>query len=124
MVAATWRLPGLDDIMMAEAGALLATVRLVMDCGFRRVVFEGDNESLIRRIQNGKIDDRSYLGSFIMEIQSLQYYFDKCQFSFIPRCCNKVADSLAHLAHTDPNKVWIEEVPIVVHDVYFHDLIQ
>ena len=35
-----------------------------------------------------------------------------------------VADSLTHLAHTDPNLVWIEEVPPTINDIYIFDLIR
>lgn len=94
-----------------------------MECGFRRLVFEGENETIIRRIQNDKLVDRSYLGETIKGIQKIQSGFDMCSFKFIHRDSNIVAHMLAQLALIDPNKVWLEEVPPPITDVYFHDLL-
>jgi ribonuclease HI len=119
MAAATWRLPGFEDATTAEACALWKTMSLAKECGFRRVIFEGDCEKVIRQIQNSNIQDRSYLSLIVKEIQHIQSFFDKCSFRFTHRSGNKVADRMAQLAHTDPNVVWIEEVPLAVTDVYF-----
>lgn len=73
---------------------------------------------VFRMLQNKERQERSYLGLFIQEIQRVQSAFDKCIFRFTPRSGNRVADSLAHLAHSDPNVVWIEEVPPAINDVF------
>jgi len=86
-------------------------MRLAIDCGFKRVVFEGDNEKVFTLVQNDISDIRSYLGRILSEIQKLQSQIDTCRFSIIPRTANSVAHNLAHLAHYDPNRIWIEEVP-------------
>lgn len=120
MAAATWNLPGQDDAAMAEAYALLSTVRLAVDYDFRRVIFEGDNKRLMQRILDLRKQDKSYFGSIVKEIQQHQKFFNLCLFSYIPRLGNSVAHSLARLAHSKPNRVWIEEVPNDINEVYFH----
>jgi hypothetical protein len=87
------------------------------------MIFESDSETLIRMVKDTTQRNRSYLGSVIQEIWSTQSYFDTCNFAFTHRTGNKVADSLAHLAHEKPNLIWIEEVPVEVHSMYFHDLL-
>jgi len=65
---------------------------------------------------------RSYLGCMVKEIQLLNDHFETCLFSFTRRSGNMVAHNLGQLAHTEPNMVWKEEVPISINEVYFHDL--
>jgi len=122
MVSAEWEMSGYGDAQLAEAYALLQTVRLAIDCGFKRMVFEGDNEKVFNLVQNDISDIRSYLGRILNEIQKLQSQIDTCRFSVISRAANSVAHNLAHLAHSDPNRIWIEEVPYSTQEVYFHDL--
>jgi hypothetical protein len=114
---------GAEDVLMAEAMALLLTVRLARDCGIRHMVFEADNEKAIRLIQKHKIEDITYLGMIIYEIGALKSSFDTCQFKHISRKCNSLAHHMAQLAHSSPNRVWIEEVPLEVQNMYFHDIL-
>lgn len=123
MAAATWSLDGSDDPLMTEAFALLTTMRLAIDCGFRKIIFEGDNERVILMARNGKLHNKTYLGSIIEEIQSLQRAFDICNFNFSHKSSNKVTHKLAQMAHSEQNHVWLEEVPNTILDVYFHDLV-
>jgi len=123
LATATWQTPGVKDVMFAEAFALMKTMRLAIDCGFRRVLFEGDNEKLMKRIQTEELEDRSYLGFIMKEIQVLQSLFDTCQCNFINREANATTHSLAHLAHSNPNEIWIEEVPEAISDVYVTDIL-
>lgn len=122
LAAATWKIPGSDNVELAEAYGLLLTMRLARDCGFREVIFEGDNEKIWNMTRFGSKENRSYLGSVIQEIQRTQSYFAKCNFQFTHRDNNLVGHKLAHLALSDPGKVWIEEVPPLISEVYFHDL--
>ncbi|XP_024640794.1 uncharacterized protein [Medicago truncatula] len=123
MASAAWKIKGTEEVILAEAFSLLSTVRLAIDCGFRQMIFEGDNEKVFRTLKDNKIEDRSYLGSIIKEIQRLQFSFDKCQFNFIPGECNTTAHSMAQVAHSNPNSIWIEEVPTQISAVYFKDLL-
>lgn len=68
---------------------------LSRDCGFRRLIFKGDSKIVICKVKTEKIQDRSYLGCMVREIQSLQHHFDLCLFRFTHRKGNKLAHSLA-----------------------------
>lgn len=89
MAAATWKVKGFEDATLAEAHALLATVHFAVDCGFRRVCFEGDNEKVMRLAQSINLEDRSYMGSVVKEIKAMQWSFDAWQFQSISRKYNK-----------------------------------
>jgi ribonuclease HI len=123
MASGTWVNSRSDNVLEAEAFAIMTAMRFAKECGFRCVELEADNESLIQRIKVGLDTDRSYLGLFLAEIHRLQSTFNICRFSFIPRDGNATAHSLAQLAHSEPNLVWIEEVPLAVHTMYFKDLL-
>jgi len=123
MAIATWRIKGANDVMMAEVFALLLTVRIARDFGFRHMVFEVDNDKMVRMAQKNKIDNISYLGKVIYEIGALKSSSDTCHFRYISWNCNEVAHTMAQLAHSSTNKVWIEEVPLEVQEVYYHDIL-
>jgi hypothetical protein len=46
MVAATWKVPGMDNVELAEAFGLLNTMRMAHEFGFRKGTFEGDNKRI------------------------------------------------------------------------------
>jgi len=122
MVSATWETPCCNDPLLAEGFALLSTMRLAQDYGFRKLVFESDNEQLIHMVKEENRSNRSYLGSILQKIWSTQSLFDTCQFVFTHRSGNRLADSLVQLAHDKPNLVWFEEVLIETNSLYFHEL--
>jgi len=91
--------------------------------GFKKVHFESDNERLVRLLQGSEEVERMYLGSIIQSTKSLLSVFSEYKFTHVKRSDNVVAHCLAQLANTDPNKVWVDNVPIQVHHFYFLDLI-
>jgi len=116
MAAVVWKVKGPNDVSLAEAFALLHSVAI--ECGFWRVLIEGDNAKVFRfcsKWKNGR--------QILKEIQLFQWQLDMCQFQSIPRVCNKMAHCLAQIAHSDPKKVWIEEVHKGTSEVYSQDLI-
>lgn len=123
MAAATWKVPGSENAMLAEAFGLLKSMTMARECGFRKVVFEGDNETIWKMVRKSNTEDRTYLGSVILEIQRIQLEFDICQFMFTHRENNVPAHQLAQLAISDPDNVWIEDIPPSINEVYFQDLL-
>jgi len=121
MAASTWETDGIDNVLEVEAHALLTGMRFAKDSGFRTVVFEGDNEKLMRLVREDYVHNRSYLGLMLQEIHRAKSSFDTYQFLFTLRSGNKVANRLAQLAHFEPNKVWMEEVPLEISSLYFQD---
>jgi hypothetical protein len=75
MAVATWLVDGNEDVTLAEANGLLLNVRFTQDCGFRLVVFEGDNKVVFDKVKEAEKGDRSYFGFVIKKIQSLSYNF-------------------------------------------------
>jgi len=122
-VAATWSRHGFEDVLTAEAFGLYAGVVLALCSGFHNVIFENDNKSVIEKIQRKGFEDRTYMGSIVSEIWTLIGQFVNCRFCFTHRQGNQVAHAMAQFAHSEPNKVWRESVPIPAQNVYIHDLI-
>lgn len=118
MAAATWKLSGFLSAETAEASTICKMMKLAVACGFRKVIFKCDCAKVIRMIQEGGEDERSYLGNFIHEILFMQNQFEECRFCFSHRECNTVAHNLARLALSEPNNFWVEEVPIQIWDMY------
>jgi hypothetical protein len=54
MASVTWNLPGPDEALEAEAYAMIQTMCLARDCGFRRLIFESDSERLIWMVKTDK----------------------------------------------------------------------
>jgi len=98
--------------------ALLNSVKLARDCGFRHMEFESDSEHLVGMLKSKENRNRSYMGLIIREIISLMSHFDLCVFRRTHRLGNSVAHCLAQLAHSEPNRVWIEEVPVQIQSLY------
>jgi hypothetical protein len=71
MASATWRYGGFDCVTTAEAFPILSTMKLVQQCGFRRMMFESDNEKVIKLLQHKDVFHRSYLGSMFREMLKL-----------------------------------------------------
>jgi hypothetical protein len=65
MAAATWKCTGSDHAETAKAFGYLSAINFAKECGFRRVVIEGDNERIIRILQNNLTLDRSYPGEVL-----------------------------------------------------------
>jgi len=123
MAAATWNLDGFDDVATTEAAAILHTMKLARDCGFRNMIFESDSEVVVRLLQREDRNHRSYLGLMVREMLCLRNDFDSCCFSFSHRSTNGLTHSLAQLAHSAPNKVWIEDVPQAITSLYSREIL-
>ena len=78
---------------------------------------------MIKLLNGTKEDNRLYLGSIIDSILSLWSHFSQYIFSHIQRTGNALAHFLAQLATTDPDKVWMEDVPSDASSLYFSDIV-
>jgi ribonuclease HI len=122
LAAATWEIPGADDPQLAEACALYEAVRFARDCCFRDVIFECDNSQVVHLLNSNR-NPKSYVGNFIRGINCNRGYFRNCSFRHIGRRANEAAHCLALLAHDEPNRVWIEEIPNQLAPVCTKDLL-
>ncbi|KAK2355525.1 Ribonuclease H superfamily protein [Trifolium repens] len=108
---ATWEVPGNDNPLLAEAYVLYHAVRFAMECCFRTVFFESDSAGLIKLLNSDEQNPRSYVGSIVEGIKCSRSSFRFCSFKHINRESNQAAHNLALWAHSEPNRMWIEENP-------------
>ena len=77
----------------AELQALLMAMQHVWSRGYTHVVFEGDNQQVMKLL-NGK--SRNFqVHNLLREIQVWQVRFTSSTFTWVPRAQNKAADCLA-----------------------------
>jgi hypothetical protein len=111
VAAATWVMPGPDDVSLAEAFAIYNAIHLAKYCCFLNVRFESDNTRVIASINSEGSNPRNYVGNVIRGIRCNMNEFRECSFHHINREANQTTHKLASLAHEEPNRVWIEEYP-------------
>jgi hypothetical protein len=119
----TWLCPGFECAAAAEAWGLYQAALHAVERGFQKVHFESDSERVNKLILKEEEEQRTYLGSIVRCIKSLVSMFSESKFTHVKRKGNSVAHCLAHLATTNPNRVWAGEVPDPAQSLYFHDLI-
>lgn len=96
---------------MAEAKASLQAITVVEELGFRKIVLEGDNSTVIKKI-NDENKDQSLLSTFIKEIKNRSTRFESFTCTFSGRAVNQAAHKIAKEGKRWPNQsVWIEEAP-------------
>jgi hypothetical protein len=123
IAAATWKVPGANEPLLAEAFALYKAMTLAIECCFQVVEFESDNKRLVQLINLGDNNPNSYVGSIVWGINCIKHSFRSCIVRHINRQANKASHCMAQLAHSEPNKVWIEETPSQLVNVLIRDLI-
>lgn len=111
MATTTWQIDGFDDAASTEAFSILKTMQLALDCGFLRVIFEYDNQTVIKLLKKEIRNNMTYVGKMVNEMLTMKTSFDCCLFSFKHRDCNRVAHHMAQLTLTEPNRVWLEDIP-------------
>jgi hypothetical protein len=121
LASATWRIPGFNDPTTAEACALYFTTILAIECCFLNVDFEVDCSTVSDAVNTSSPNPRSYFGNYIRGIQRNKVLFQSCTFSQISRKANSVAHGLAHLAHTVPNCIWMEDTHPLIVPLVFSD---
>ncbi|KAL0361209.1 UNVERIFIED_CONTAM: hypothetical protein Sradi_3805400 [Sesamum radiatum] len=85
---------------LAEAFAARETILLARQCGWRRIMLEGDCASFHLKLTSGQ-DDFAATGAITRDIKNLSTEFDSCIFSLVRRTANKVAHCLARKAHSN-----------------------
>ncbi|XP_012845905.1 PREDICTED: uncharacterized protein LOC105965904 [Erythranthe guttata] len=86
---------GTVQAVEGEAHAALKAIQKSKTKGWASVIIEGDCRQLISAID----DEDSTLcpiGAYVEDIRALMLSFNSCQFSFVPRNCNKLAHALAN----------------------------
>jgi hypothetical protein len=123
VAAATWKVPGANEPLLAESFAIYKAMTMAIDCCFQEVEFESDNKRLVQLINLGENNPNSYMGNIVWGINCIKRSFRSCIVRHITRQANKASHCMAQLAHSEPNKIWIEETPSQLVNVLIWDLI-
>ena len=111
MVSLAEKLVMPQTVEILEAMAPRRAMIFMEELGMRRVIFEGDLETVIKALTGGCLD-RSSIGHIVKDCKSLMGCFQTYSFSHVRRQSNGVAHALARRArNSSPLSVWMESVP-------------
>ena len=116
------RIPLPQTVAEVEILACRRAVSFALELSLHEVVFEGDAVGVINAIKPGTIEHSSF-SHIIDNIYHSSSQLNWCDFCFVNRSCNKVADALAKKAKEGEDfKVWSEDIsrdiaPLVASDV-------
>ena len=111
-----------QTVAEVEILACRRPVIFVLELSLLKVVFESDAAGVINAIKYGSAEHSSS-GRIIDDIYHSSSQLNCCDFCFVNRSCNKVADALAKKAKEGEDfKVWLEDIsrdiaPLVASDV-------
>lgn len=101
-------------VASSEEGEVLAcrkALDFAFDAGFREIVLEGDNATIMKSLLSLWVN-RSRLGHIYDDIRTLAMSFRSLTVSCIRRSANAVAYSLAHFVNQlESEIIWLEESP-------------
>ena len=110
------------SVIEVEVMAARRALELALECGFQRIVLEGDSEVLYKALQQGN-RCLAHHDHLITDIQFLISHFNAFKLSVVHRHCNKLAHALARRATVPPfMSVWMEDVPLNLLSVFQADL--
>ncbi|KAK9993995.1 hypothetical protein SO802_023698 [Lithocarpus litseifolius] len=105
-----------------EALACLKAAQFALELGITRVVFEGDSAVVINALLQGAGAFASF-GNILDDIRVLSTAFQLVDFTFVSRCCNSVADTLAKNAKIFVGaQVWLHDVPADIAPLVLRDV--
>ena len=107
----------------AEVLACRRAVEFALECGFREMVVEGDNQSVMSALER-KSCLFSRVGHILQDVLCLLNKFRWSQVQFAKRSANTVAHLLARHAKSESHDViWLEESPpLVVQALYLNSI--
>ena len=107
----------------AEILACRRAVEFALECGFREMVVEGDNQSVMTALER-KTNLSSRVGHILPDMLCLLNGFGWSQILFAKRSVNTVAHLLArHAKNGSHDVIWIEESPPTVVQALYLDSI-
>lgn len=80
--------------LFLEAIAFDEGIKFALAKGVNKVIIEGDAQIVVEALNCNKLDN-SYLKLLIDDIKERSKELEEVTFSWIPRCCNLVANNLA-----------------------------
>ena len=128
---------GMDEVMtgLSTRGPYVASskegevlkcrksLEFAIDAGFREIVLEGDNATVIKSLMSPRVN-RSRLGHIYKDIYTLATSFRSLIVSCVKRGANIVAHSLARFAaQLDSEIIWLEDSPPLALEALYLDCI-
>ena len=121
MAGLSARGPSVVSSEKAEVLACRKALEFALDSGFRDLVVEGDNITVMRTMVSPR-PNRSKLGHIYVDICMLASGFRSLSVECVKRSANSVAHCLArHACQLDEDMVWLEESPPALQALYFLD---
>ncbi|KAK9988687.1 hypothetical protein SO802_028926 [Lithocarpus litseifolius] len=121
MAAMAGKGPQVQDSEEAEVLACRRAVEFALEAGFREIILEGDNCTVMMAILGPK-PDRDRLGHVNEDIKTMGREFRAFSVLCVKRDANSVAHSLAMFARQiDGEIVWLEENPPPAADALYFD---
>ncbi|KAK8675474.1 hypothetical protein V6N13_033540 [Hibiscus sabdariffa] len=100
------------DAFVAEALSCLQAVIFAKELGFRRVVIEGDSQTVIKKKVCSSNADGSLISPIVQDIKEASKDFESVAYSFVRREANNAAHTLAREGRSLCSPTyWIEEAP-------------
>ncbi|KAL2903531.1 Formate--tetrahydrofolate ligase 2, partial [Bienertia sinuspersici] len=97
------------NLEVHEAHAVLFSVRVAWEAGYRRLVVESDCLGLVQQHRGAKAT-KSTLGMYVEEILQWVKYFEFISWSYVSRNGNKVAHYVAKLIpFVNGERIWLED---------------
>ncbi|XP_060970379.1 uncharacterized protein LOC133037346 [Cannabis sativa] len=111
LVAETEFVNGYSSVLLAEASAILLGLRLALSRSILQAQVASDNATIINNIQL-KSANKSEWNPIVQNIIHFRDSFQSLDFLFVPRDCNKVANSLAKWSRlTQKSAIWTDCLP-------------
>jgi len=109
--AATWKREGTNTPAEAGGFALYLAMEFAAHCGFFDVIFESDNEVLVRNLTGKEETPNLYFGNIVRGIQKREIWFRHVSYMHVNRKGSPAAHMLAQQTLIEPNVVWLEDTP-------------
>ena len=123
MAALSSRGPPVSCSEEAEILACRRAVEFALECGFRDMVVEGDNQTVMNALER-KRSLSSRFGHILQDVLCLLNGFGWSQVQFAKRSANTVAHLLArHAKFGSHDVIWMEESPPLVDQAVYLDSI-
>ena len=121
MAAISARGPPVVDSEEAEVLACKRAIEFAVEAGFRELIIEGDNATVMKTIMSSDIN-LSRLGHIYKDIGCMVLTLQTCSFSCVKRTANSAAHALAKYARqVEDEVVWLEESPPPILEALYLD---
>lgn len=113
---------GTSSVLMAEFWGIFTALSMCWDMSFRYLWIESDSMVAVSLVNNGCQENHPY-APIIFAIKELMRRSWVVRLTHVLREGNRLADSLANLAHSkDLGLHWLESPPLECREVLFQDL--